>query len=413
MTYSRLAVLTVCAIGISAGTSGHLAAADLGSSCCADLEERIAELEGTVVRKGNRKVSLTVSGQVNQAVLIWDDGGERNTYVVGNKNDQSNFSFSGDAQISKDVKVGYQITVRLEDNLSDGVSQDADDSGLGFTVWESFWFVESERLGRLALGQTSRVSDTAPEQDLSETGSAAYAGVQDLGGGFFVRRTDGTLSAITLGDLVNHFNGDTANVIRYDTPSWRGFVASASWGEDDIWDVGVKFDGEGGGFKIAAAIAYTQDRDENGLDGAGGDPSDTLLGSFAVLHEATGLNALISAGERDFEDAGLGTARFAYGKIGWIAKLTAVGPTAFYGEYGRFTDFALGAEFDPTAAPGVGIAGSSTDVWGFGVVQHVEAADMQLYLGYRNRSFDLDLDDGSKPAVDDLQTVVVGSKIAF
>ena len=36
-------------------------AADLGGNCCADLEERIAELEATTARKGNRKVSLTVS----------------------------------------------------------------------------------------------------------------------------------------------------------------------------------------------------------------------------------------------------------------------------------------------------------------------------------------------------------------
>ncbi|HRY07757.1 MAG TPA: porin, partial [Hyphomicrobiaceae bacterium] len=57
-------------------------AADLGGDCCADLEERIADLEATTARKGNRKVSLTVSGQVNHAVVFWDDGRENNVYVV-------------------------------------------------------------------------------------------------------------------------------------------------------------------------------------------------------------------------------------------------------------------------------------------------------------------------------------------
>ncbi len=37
-------------------------AADFGGNCCADLEERIAELEATTARKGNRKVSLSVYG---------------------------------------------------------------------------------------------------------------------------------------------------------------------------------------------------------------------------------------------------------------------------------------------------------------------------------------------------------------
>ena len=54
-------------------------AADLGGNCCADLEERIAELEATTARKGNRKVSLTVSGWVGQQVTFWDDGIESPT----------------------------------------------------------------------------------------------------------------------------------------------------------------------------------------------------------------------------------------------------------------------------------------------------------------------------------------------
>ncbi|MGE5266266.1 MAG: porin, partial [Deltaproteobacteria bacterium] len=76
-------------------------AADLGGNCCADLEERIAELEATTARKGNRKVSLTVSGWVGQQVTFWDDGVESNTYVhdLGTTLG-SNVKFTGSAQIS-------------------------------------------------------------------------------------------------------------------------------------------------------------------------------------------------------------------------------------------------------------------------------------------------------------------------
>ena len=49
-------------------------AADLGGDCCADLEERVAELEATTARKGNRRMSLTVSGQVTRSILYWNDG---------------------------------------------------------------------------------------------------------------------------------------------------------------------------------------------------------------------------------------------------------------------------------------------------------------------------------------------------
>src|SRR5204862_2558650 len=56
---------------------GPAKAADLGGDCCADLEDRVAELEATTVRQGNKKVSITLYGQVNKAVLLWDDGHEK------------------------------------------------------------------------------------------------------------------------------------------------------------------------------------------------------------------------------------------------------------------------------------------------------------------------------------------------
>src|SRR6476661_7879852 len=71
------------------------AAADLGGDCCADLEERVAELEATTARKGNRKVSLTVSGWVNENIVWWDDGVEQNVYVGTNFVEQSRFKFTG------------------------------------------------------------------------------------------------------------------------------------------------------------------------------------------------------------------------------------------------------------------------------------------------------------------------------
>ena len=78
----RLGAALVAAGVIAGGFATNASAADLGGNCCADLEERIAELEATTARKGNRKVSLTVSGWVGQQVMFWDDGREKNTYVT-------------------------------------------------------------------------------------------------------------------------------------------------------------------------------------------------------------------------------------------------------------------------------------------------------------------------------------------
>jgi len=416
-------------------STSNVRAADLGGDCCADLEERIAELEATTARKGNRKVSLTVAGQVNRAILLWDDGVEDNAYVVGNKNDQSNFSFTGEAEITKGWKAGYELTVRLLDNLSDAVSQDDDNGDQGFFVWQSHWWVESEKLGKFSMGLASRVSDTAPETDLSEAGVAGYAGVQDIGGGFALRLRDGSLAPIGWGDVYNHFNGDTANIVRYDTPEIAGFVASASWGEDDVWDVGLRYAGEGGGFKLEGAIAYTEltDGTDEVIGNTLGLDQSTLVGSVSLLHEVTGLNLTFAAGWREWNQAATdvdGATRtpedtsFIYTKLGWIAKLNPLGPTAFYGEYGWFKDFvsvtddpAVLNAFNVTGAA-TRIAGNEAEVWGAGVVQHIESAEMQIYLGYRHHTADFELVDaaGNRVAsegVEDFDTVISGAKIAF
>ena len=47
--------------------SERVKAADLVGDCCADLEARIAELGATTVRKGDKKVAITLYGQTNKS----------------------------------------------------------------------------------------------------------------------------------------------------------------------------------------------------------------------------------------------------------------------------------------------------------------------------------------------------------
>ena len=88
---------------------GAAQAADLGGNCCADLEERIAELEATTARKGNRKVSLEVYGQVNEEILWWDDGFESNADIYTNDNSRTRIGFRGKAKINGDFEAGYRL----------------------------------------------------------------------------------------------------------------------------------------------------------------------------------------------------------------------------------------------------------------------------------------------------------------
>ena len=111
-SHSALVAAGMLVGGLSTGSAS---AADLGGNCCADLEERIAELGATTARKGNRKVSLTISGWVAEQVMWWDDDVETNVYVSGiGTTLSSHFKLTGQAQISPGWSAGYVIHVETD-----------------------------------------------------------------------------------------------------------------------------------------------------------------------------------------------------------------------------------------------------------------------------------------------------------
>jgi hypothetical protein len=106
--------------------------------CCADLEARITELEATTARKGNRKVSVTISGWVNEAIFAWDDGVERNAYIGTNFVEQSRFRFVGDAKINKERAPATSLRLACRDtHRTDGTRTISPRSTLGLPTANS------------------------------------------------------------------------------------------------------------------------------------------------------------------------------------------------------------------------------------------------------------------------------------
>src|SRR6202162_4782068 len=94
---SRLALVAAAGLFMGGVATPSAQAADLGGDCCADLEERVAELEATTARKGNRKMSLTINGQVNRVIVWFDDGKTSKAYFgLDNRNSSTRLDFTGE-----------------------------------------------------------------------------------------------------------------------------------------------------------------------------------------------------------------------------------------------------------------------------------------------------------------------------
>mgnify|MGYP001444749151 CR=1 FL=1 len=422
----------IAATGIFATAAS---AADLGGNCCADLEERIAELEATTARKGNRKVSLTVSGHINENIMFWDDGSERNVYAgQTNMAAQTRFRFVGNAKISEDLSAGYLLEIGTASSRSDHVDQNTDDFGGGLGIRHSAWWMQSKHLGKVWVGQTSTATDGITEINLANT---AHIGMQNLaanGGAMFVRNANGTSSGLRhtqfMGgaagpssaavDSSQIGEGNRQNVVKYESPSLMGFSLATAYGEDDMWDIAMRYAGEHHGFKLAFGVGYQRWTDGNNderncapaIAGSSSDRDCQQLGlSGAVMHVATGLYVHGVYGIRWDDNAPVAqkdtTDRY-YLQAGIENKFIALGKTTLFGEYGNYN-----VGFNGN---GTNLLTAHTQVWGIGLNQSIEAAAMDLYLNYQHFDFGGTSNlagFGAGGGLKDYQQVIAGGIIRF
>ena len=457
-------------------------AADLGGNCCADLEERVAELEATTARKGNRRVSLTITGQVNKSILLWDDGHNSAAFFgLDNTNTSSRFSFLGDARISPKMKAGFEIMIETEgvgrtaganqlneDGLTSsttyfGAANGTNNAGnsdgfFGDTRRAAGW-IEHADFGRVTLGRWE-TAGTVGTIDLGGVGVATgFGGVSLLNAGFFLRNGDGAFLSTTWSSFLDpSFYQSRQEVLRYDSPTWQGFVFSASISEaagdftSTNWGVMLRYAGDHHGFRVAAGIGYDHSGDAPtpSSRNAAGDVNDIIAGvalepdinawgaALSVMHVASGLFLQGSYQAAEFDtntnsgywgDSTASAKRDAdWWQIqGGIAKnWFGIGNTVLYGEYARLNDWGagLGAGRDFAADGGGVLTGftgiddvtsSEATVWGIGIVQNIDAAATELYLGYRNFSLDVegDCQVGGGCNVEDFNLVTGGMRIRF
>ena len=384
-----VSVLASFMLFTSAQTS-RATAADL-DGCCGDLEQRIAELEATTVRKGNRNVSLQVYGQVNRALLIWNDGFDSNAYVVDNDTSSSRIGLIGDAQIKPGWFTGYRVELEFKDAASDDVSNGNEEGSTmdpELRIRHSYVFIESEKLGRVSLGQQSPATDDITIINLGAQMSDASLHYNN-NFGLRLNIAFGLTTDLNWGHFAHNVDALRGDFVRYDSPAVYGFILSAAAGENDVWDVALRYSGDWNSVRVAAGVGHMNSDERDFSD---------VRGSASAMHMPTGLYVSVAGGMREDKSAVIGDgedATFYYAQLGLKRQFVSYGHTTFYGEFGNYKDYTVGRELqaDLMADKGYDTWGKVTDSevrrWGAGVEQSLDAAAMVLYAQYHYYEADI------------------------
>jgi predicted porin len=340
-------------------------AADLGGNCCADLEERVAELEATTARKGNRKVSLEVSGHVNEAIFFHDvsDSARPNVSIIPNTNSVSRFRFRGATKLSSEWDAGFLIEVGVggfEPGKGMGVSNRA------LKARHSALYVRSKALGTVWLGQTSVATDGAAQIDLSRSSIASSA------------MAFGPADEALLGESLDVFDGGRRDVVKWVSPTLGGFSLSASVSSEDAYDVALRYAGEFGSIRVAAAGGYRHDEGPLALS----NDVETWVASGSVMELKSGV--FLGGSYGHIKDFGVGDIK-GWNVRGGVEKTVAAGIKA--------TFFGQGGQYD--------LLDETADMYGAGLVLNFGAFD--VYGNFQHL----------KAAGEDVNVGVVGAKIQF
>jgi len=238
-------------------------------------------------------VDFKISGQINRAAMYADDGDTAKWFFVDNDNSSTRFRFTGSNDFEHDWKVGIVWEVEMQSDPSNKVNMDDDGSDIGGVHFDErkmeFWV---EKWGRMWLGQGDTASNSTSEVDLSGTTVAAYSDVNAVGGNFEFK-DNGTEIGVSVSDSRSNFDGlSRRDRIRYDTPKWAGFYGSGSVANKNRWDTAVRYAGDFGWAKFAAAAAWAD-------FGTSSDTVDGQFSSSASMLFNFGLNLTASYASQD------------------------------------------------------------------------------------------------------------------
>jgi len=351
---------------------------------------------GTI--SNSNKMSVTMGGYVDRAILYGDDGSASRAYVVDNENLSSRFFIAGEGKVNERLTAGFLMEFDFRDNSSSTVTLDdatAGNGGVGggnvgattFSERHMDAYLSDSTLGKFSIGQGATASDGSAEVDKSGTSIVAYSGIADMAAAFKFRTAAGGFGP-SIGTVSSNMDGlGLTDRVRYDTPAMGGFGLAVSSTSAGSADIGGAFSGKFSSVDVGAAIAYYNTGSTSTTD------KDGVTASLSAKHDS-GISLTLAGGKIFKVATGTKDAKYMYGKLAYTTALTSFGDTSFGVDYGVYEDIAQN--------------GDEMTTIGLQAVQAIAATGTEVYLGYRNHEL-----DRTGTSFDDIMAVMAGINVAF
>lgn len=392
----------------------------------AELARRIAELEAQIatttatanetaarvseappaqrlVTSNTGRNRLEIYGQVNRAVVAADNGNERDVFFVDNSHASSRFGLRAEHRTEGRTVIGGQFELEPRLNPS-GDSRGPNFDGKGQGPGNGFRerivqvYVDDVDYGRLFLGQGSLANDGIGNINLWGAGVILSSNPADMGGSLSLARSGDQSGQSTGPRVLNVFsdlNVARDSRIRYDTPEFAGARLSASVANGGETDLGLRWNADFDGVRVAVGAGVGFDRDDADRQ-------------YAVSASALYKGFSVAAGYVARDDANAdrdGRSRdpeMFYAALGYQANLFEIGSTAFGIDYQMTKDLQF--------------RGDEATTFGVGAVQNLPRFGTDLYLGARFYLLDRDAaaDGGTRNnSFDDMFVVMSGARVRF
>ena len=369
-------------------------------------------------------IEVSISGQVNRAIMWADDGRQNDVFFVDHTKYNSRFRLTGSQDIGRGMMAGFKLefSAGTNENASQTIKQSGDKNlvggattrGSGFNQAiigrrvNELWF--SGSFGKVSLGAGPGAADGSAEIDLSNTWLASES-IWTTWGGALTFRTSGNLcqagttrsptppntppgvatvtttvnrvtngtacrSGITIKSMQSNFDGESRyNRLRYDTPSWNGLSAAVSVGVNQLWAASGHWHASFAGGDLSAAFGYAQGR---------GDARRTITGSASYLF-SQGTSITVSVGNREFRKVCSASTAALGGPKQFCAPIAGDRSDArnYYVKLGhQWGNNAISVDYGQT--DNLLTNGSSVQRIGFGYVYTVPKPKIELYASYGN-----------------------------